>query len=378
MQYTRRTFIGAVAGTAWAPILGGAASRAAASEQMTFTPEKRKQIEGAWLDLLGPFPPETPKLQPEMKRIDDIQGIECRRVTFQSEPEDRIPAYLLVPRGARERRGPAIICVHPTTHGSGKRITIGLSGQKPDDPPFPPPHSRAYGLELARWGYVTLSIDLMCDGERIPPGLTHYDTREFYRRHPEWSAVGKNIWDMMRSVDFLLTLDFTDPSRIACLGHSLGGHTSLFAAAFDTRIAAAVCNGGVYSWRRDTDHWSRPERENAPPIEAYVYIRKFRPYVEDPAKPTPTDFDELMMLVAPRPLLLMQTEEELKTNDTVAKAARAAQVYRKFDAGDRITLFSYPGEHNYPPVAKRFSFSWLDRWLDHTPAVPTIWPDAAI
>ena len=84
------------------------------------------------------------------------------------------------------------------------------------------------------------------------------------------------------------------------------------------------------------------------------------------------------MLVAPRPLLLMQTEKELKTDDTVAKAARAAQVYRKFDAGDRITLFSYPGEHNYPPVAKRFSFSWLDRWLDHTPAVPTIWPETTI
>jgi len=40
-------------------------------------------------------------------------------------------------------------------------------------------------------------------------------------------------------------------------------------------------------------------------------------------------------------------------------------------------MFSFPGPHNYPPVAKRHSFNWFDRWLGHVPAVPTIWPGVA-
>ena len=353
--------------------------------------DRRRAIKGAWLDLLGPFPEDVPELNATMKRVDDIEGIECHYVTFQSAPDEgrskgqssgawlgRIPGLLLIPETARAKPGPAVVTIHPTTRGAGKRIAVGLCGRAPDDAPLPPPHTRAYGLELARWGYVTLSIDLMCDGERIPEGLPCYDTREFYDRHPGWSAVGKNIWDVMRAVDFLETLDVVDPSRIACCGHSLGGHSSLFAAAFDRRIATAVCNGGVYGWRRNEDHWSRPETDNPSPVASYIYIKKFRPYLEDLSRPVPVDFDGLMMLAAPRPLLIMQAEFEMERDDTVSKAARAAEVYRQLGAGDRITLFSYPGEHNYPPAAKRLSFSWLDRWLDHTPAVPTIWPRVAI
>jgi len=340
--------------------------------------ERRKEIERGWLDLLGPFPAEAPDLKPEMKRVEDIDGIECRYVTFQSEPDDRVPGYLLIPEAAKAKPSPVVVTVHPTTRGAGKRIAVGLSGRAPGDAPLPPPHTRAYGLELARWGYITLSIDLICDGERIPEGLPCYDTREFYRRHPGWSAVGKNTWDVMRAVDFLETLDFVDASRIACCGHSLGGHSSLFAAAFDQRITAAICNGGVYSWRRNEDHWSRPETVQSSPVTSYTYIKKFRPYLDDPERPTPGDFDGLMMMVAPRPLLIMQAEFEFERDDTVNKATRAAEVYRQLGAGDRIMMFDYPGDHNYPPDAKRLSFSWLDRWLHHTPAVPTIWPGVAI
>jgi len=289
-----------------------------------------------------------------------------------------VPGYLLITEAAKRKKGPAILCVHPTTAGSGKDIAVGLSGRAPGDPPLPPAESRAYGLELARWGYVTFSIDLMCDGERIPPGLKQYDTRAFYERHPEWSAVGKNTWDVMRAIDYLETLDFVDATRIACAGHSLGGHTSLFTAAFDSRIAAAVCNGGVYSWRRDKDHWARPDTETSQAVTSYVYIKKFRPYLEDRNRPVPADFDGLMMMVAPRPLLLMQTEDEFKQDGTVEKVTRAAEVYRKLGVGERITMFNYPGAHNYPPDAKRLSFAWLDRWLGHTPSIPTIWPGEAV
>ena len=340
---------------------------------------RRGEPRAKWLDMLGAFPTEIPPLDTRIKRVDDIQGIECLHVTFQCEagdvsedsPQDvkalrLVTGYLLVPEGAREKPGPAIVCIHSTTRGSGKSRIVGLSGNALTDPPDEPATSRAYGLELARWGYVTFSFDLICDGERIVSGSVQHDTSWFYRHHPEWSAVGKNLWDTMRSIDFLHTLDFIDKARIGCVGHSLGGHSTLFAAAFDDRIACAVPNGGVLSWDRPNDHWSR-KGDNKQGVGPYIYIPKFRPYVDDPAKPVPVDFEDLMMMAAPCPLLVQCTEDEAKRDDIIEKTARASEVYRNLGVGDRIALFTYPGPHNYPPVAKRFSFAWFDRWLNHTP-----------
>lgn len=372
---TRRGFLGACAVAGVALAAGGATGTG--EETVKTSDAQREGWLAEWLKLLGPFPETKPPLEPAMKRVGDIDGIECHYVTYQTEPGERVPGYLLVPESAKRAPGPAMFCLHPTTRGSGKRRTVGLSGAQPTDPPDPPETSRAYALELARWGYVTFTIDQVCDGERIPEGLPRYDTRAFYARHPEWSPVGKTIWDTMRGIDFLETLDFVDPSRIGCVGHSLGGHGTVFASAFDERIACGVANGGVLSWVRDTDHWSR-DPANRGAVSAYIYIRKFRPYVEDPLLPVPIDFGQLIKSVAPRPLLVMCTEQEAKRDSIVDTLADAGARYRSLGGGDRLALFTYPGAHNYPPDAKRFSFAWLDRWLDHTPAVPTIWPGTAV
>lgn len=383
MQIGRRALL--TGGIAGAGLFAAAAGQPKEPQSMQHAvahdlPGRLEGIRAAWLEMMGPFPPEKPALDVQMRRVDDIEGMECHHLSFQSEPGDRVPAYLLVPKGARPGPSPALVCPHPTSAGAGKSQCVGLTGKAPGDPPLPAERSRAYGLELARWGYVTISIDLFGDGERIPEGFTHYDSEPFYKRHPEWSLFGKNAWDCMRAVDVLETLDFVDRARIGCIGHSLGGHTTLCAAAFDGRIAAAISNCGELGWERNTDHWSRPQDPNKKrgPVEDYCYLPKFAPYIEDPERPIPCDFDGLMMLVAPRPLMLQGTEGEFENLGTVERVLRAQEVYHALGAGDRIGMFSFPGEHNFPPGAKRFGFAWLDRWLGHTPALPTIWPGQAV
>lgn len=358
-----------------------------------------------------------------MKEVAHERGVTRYHVSFQAEPDDRVTAWLLVPDSARGKRTPAIICIHSTTFGSGKDSTVGLAGRRPVDPPSDPELGRAYGLTLAQHGYVTLSIDLLTDGERIEPGAKIMDTRGFYLRHPEWSIVGKNTWDIMRSVDFLQTLDFVDGSQIGSFGWSLGGQTVLFAAAFEPRLVATITNGGVLDWHRKTNSWGRPDDlQNSPEIERrfgfkpnsgpYIFIKKFRPYIADQTKPIPVDFDSLMMMVAPRPLLIISTEWEFYSHKVLPKCLEASKVYlnwrdaeglpsviaarqarRGYDktleyykfnykipaermpgmlseigAGDCFNWFSFPGGHSYPPVARRFSFAWFDRWLGHVPA----------
>ena len=432
--------------TRTAPALAGAAllgPAAAAASPAPATapavgdawPERRRRIERAWLDLLGDFPPAVPPLDPVVKQVAHEGGITRYHVSFQSEADDRVTAWLLVPDSARSGRTPAIIHVHSTTWGAGKDSTAGLAGRRREDPPSDPALGRASGLELARHGYVSLCIDLLTDGERIKPGERVMDTRGFYLKHPEWSIVGKNTWDIRRSVDFLQTLDFVDGAQIGIIGWSLGGHTALFAAAFEPRLTATISNGGVLDWHRRSESWSRrpedgwtPWKEGDPPRNnpelerrfgfktnsgPYIYIKRFRPYIDDPAKPVPVDFAELMMLVAPRPLLIISSEWEFQSHAILPKCLEAAQVYvhwkdapglpsvvearrrrpgyartrayyehnnrikeprlladlARVGAGDCFSWFSFPGGHAYPLVARQLTAAWYDRWLGlHQPA----------
>lgn len=391
-------------------------------------------IERRWLDLLGDFPTEVPDLRVEMKEVEQKDGITRYHVSFQAEEDDRVTAWLLVPDAARNKPTPAIICLHSTTWGSGKDQVIGLSGKRPVDPPPDPQAGRHYGLTLAQHGFVTLSIDALTDGERIEPKRRVMDTRGFYWKHPDWSIVGKMVWDCMRSVDFLQTLDFVTSEQIGVTGLSMGGHYALFAAAFEPRITAAVPNGGVLDWYRHASSWSRVPRDNnwrpweegvdAPTNSLklekrfgfktnsgpYIYIKKFRPYIDDPTRPLPVDFGDLMAMVAPRPLLIISTEQEFYRHKFFEKATQALDVYvnwqdaeglpsvlkarqkrlgfaetleyydtqhnisesriteqfGEFGAGDCFSWFSFAGGHGLPGVARRMCFAWFDRWLGRT------------
>ncbi len=399
-------------------------------------PEQREKIKQAWLGLLGDFPTAIPDLQPETKEVSHEEGITRYHVSFQTEDDDRVTGYLLVPDTAKDQPTPAIICIHSTTWGAGKDSTTGLAGRRPQDPPTDSRTGRAYGLDLARYGYVTLSIDLLTDGERVRPDERILDTRGFYKRNPEWSIVGKNTWDIMRSVDFLHTLDFVDKPHIGIIGWSLGGHTAIIGAAFDPRITACVSNGGVLQWGRKTRAWaniaksSEPwkkgdEPTNSPEIQRrfgfdepsnsgpYIYIKNFRQYIDDQSIPLPVRFETIMMMVAPRPLLLISSEQEFYRHNILSTSLDIAKFYsdwedveglpsafearqqrsgyeetleyyqfnykwptKKIDdslrglgAGDAFTWFSFPGGHSFPPVARRMTFAWFDRWFGFDPPV---------
>ena len=397
-------------------------------------PARRKQIERAWLDLLGDFPTEVPDLKSELKEVAKQNGITRYHVSFQAEADDRVTAWLLVPDSARAKPAPAIICIHSATWGAGKNSTAGLSGRRLQDPPTPREGGRANGLLLAEHGYVTLCVDLLTDGERIKPDERVMDTRGFYLKHPEWSIIGKNCWDVSRSIDFLQTLDFVDGKQIGVTGWSLGGHQSIFCAAFEPRITATVSNGGVLDWHRHSEAWSRKptswtpwkkgdSETNSPELQRrfgfkentnsgpYIYIKKFRPWIDDQSLPLTTDFDELMMLVAPRPQLIISSEWEFYGHKSMPKLLDAMKVYvgwqdapglpsvvearkertgydktlayyefnyghkaekipgmlKQINAGDCFSWFSFPGGHNFPTVAQNYTFAWFDRWLGHEP-----------
>ena len=122
-----------------------------------------------------------------------------------------------------------MLCPHPTDDRIGHKVVVGWGGRA----------NRAYASELAQAGFVTLAPAY--------PLLADY--------RPDWRALGyqsgtmKAIWDNMRGLDLLAEQPFVAGSSFASIGHSLGGHNSIYTAAFDPRIAVVVSSCGLDSYQ---------------------------------------------------------------------------------------------------------------------------------
>ena len=67
------------------------------------------------------------------------------------------------------------------------------------------------------------------------------------------SGTMKGIHDHVRGIDLLVALPQVDPGHIGAIGHSLGGHNSLFVAMFDPRVKAVVTSRGFNAFAKDKD-----------------------------------------------------------------------------------------------------------------------------
>jgi dienelactone hydrolase len=317
-------------------------------------PAERARIEAAVKNLLGPFPQKIPALA-----VTEGEPIDCgdyirRKVSFQVESDDRMPAWLLVPKARRDEASPAVICMYGTTSGAGKDTTVGLSGAKPGTPPQ---RNRAFAIDMVQAGFVALAPDWLRDGERLPPSGRPYDTTDFYKRHPDWSCVGKDVWDTMRAVDYLQTLPFVDAQRIGMVGHSYGGHTTIFAAALEPRIRVVFSSGPVSDFLHHGMHWAVDRGGGASQS-----LPGLRAFVLDQTKPVPVTFYEWTSLIAPRPLWVQQAVGERRPMEEENHAAVAA-VYRALGVPDRVKYMWQAGDHDFPPEARRAAVEWFTHWF---------------
>ena len=306
----------------------------------------RREISRVILEFLGPFPTDPPALRSTVLHSERLADHIRRRVVYTGEDKELIPAYLLIPLGVTTPRS-AVICQHQTVY-QGKEEPVGIQGKA----------ELAHALELVRRGYVTLAPDCICFGERKSPNSGHYgDAVTFYRRHPDWSIMGKIVWDVGRAIDFLESLPLVDPARIGSIGHSHGAYGTLFSAAFDDRIRVAVASCGFTALRSD------------PTPERWSHLTALIPRIGfylDRIEDLPFDFHHVLALAAPRPLLITAALDDriFPRGDSVREvAARVREVYALLGASDAFDVYLFPGDHNFPLESRDRALAWIDRWI---------------
>jgi acetyl esterase/lipase len=300
---------------------------------------RREHILANMQRVMGPLPDAARKVPLDVQVTEEVKAEKYvrRKLTFAVEKGDRLPAYLFLPR---ERKGklPAVLCLHPTSREFGKDVVAGIGG-KPD---------RHYAVHLAERGYVTLAPDYLNMGE--------YKFDAYANGYA--SATMKGIWNHMRCVDLLQALPEVDPERIGALGHSLGGHNSMFVAAFDPRIQCVVSNCGFCSFptymKGDLKGWSHDG-----------YMPRLRTVFELKPEKVPFDFPEVVAALAPRAFLASAPVKDHNFDVQGAKdcVVAARPVYELLGAKEKLAA-NYPDcDHNFPDDVRRVAYEWMDQWL---------------
>lgn len=301
---------------------------------------RRDHILGHLQEVMGPLPGANRRVPLDVRIVEtlDEPAYVRTKVSFASEPGDRVPAWLLVPKRLNGK-APAMLCLHQTVK-IGKDEPVGLGGK---------PNLR-YAKELAERGFVTLAPDYPNFGEHMVDAYALGYA----------SASMKAIWDNMRAVDLLTTLEDVDPERIGVIGHSLGGHNAIFTSLFEPRLKAVVASCGFNSFpfyfKGKIAGWSH--KGYMPRLE--------RVYDLDLAK-VPFDFPELIGALAPRGFFtnspLHDANFEVEGVRVCIEAAKP--VYELYGASDRLQAVHPEAEHDFPAEVRERAYRFLDRILIH-------------
>ncbi|PYV44429.1 MAG: hypothetical protein DMG06_06535, partial [Acidobacteria bacterium] len=245
---------------------------------------------------------------------------QIEKLEFLSEPGIYIPAWVLIPDQRAADRS-AIIYV-----SESGRDTDGLE----------------FGVleRLTQTGNLVIAPDVRGIGETRPPhpddgglGLyRHLDDAETTMQYMAWeineSLFGMRVQDVVRSVDYALSRPDVDRAAVRMIGKGMGALWVLFAAALDTRISQAICEGGLLSYRTLTS--------------SDRYLHGADIFIPDILK----DFDlpQVAAAVADRRLAIFAPVDAMKSavDESTARQAyyRTAEAYRDRGRPDNFVVTS--------------------------------------
>jgi dienelactone hydrolase len=303
--------------------------------------------------------PRVP-LAAQVQELPATNGILQFHFSFATDASNRVPGILMESTNFPGRR-PVVIALHGT--GGSKASMFSLCHK------------------LAEAGFIAVAIDGRYHGER-KTGKGHADYDDAIVR--AWHGSGEHpfyydtVWDVMRLVDYLATRDDVDANRTGLIGISKGGIETYLAAAVDPRIAVAVPCIGVESfrWALDNNDWQGRigtiqnafdtiAKENGVTMPDSAFVQKFYDRVV-PGIYSEFDGPQMLTLIAPRPLLVINSDSDNHTPlPGVIECTNAAQkIYAADLATDRFAVIIQKNTgHQVKPESERAAIEWFVKWL---------------
>jgi hypothetical protein len=278
---------------------------------------------------LWPAPAKTPIKAAIFGKVDRGDHI-VEKVYFESYPGFYVTGNLYRPKNVTGK-APAVLCPHGHwTYGR-------LENQQLNSGP-------ARAASFARQGYVAFSYDMVGynDSAAISHRFAAGHRENIVDREALWSVnlLGLQLWNSIRSVDFLLTLPEVDPERIACTGESGGGTQTFLLAAVDERVRLSA------------------------PVNMVSFLMQGGSVCENaPNLRIDTNNVEIASLMAPRPMMLVSATGDWTRNMLTSEYPAVRGVYKLFDAEDKLTAIQIDAPHNYNQPSREAVYGWFAHWF---------------
>ncbi|MBP7143001.1 MAG: acetylxylan esterase [Opitutaceae bacterium] len=283
---------------------------------------------------LKPFPRRTP-LNPVRgsKRIHD--GYTVENVAFESVPGYFVCGNLYRPSAPGGGGSPVVLSLH----GHGKAIATEDDYARQGR--FTP-WMQARCATLARLGAVVLSIEMVGYGESIDQVTQEVHKRPF--------SLTLQTWNAMRALDFLLSLEGVDGSRVAVSGESGGGTQTILLTALDPRVtlSAPVVMVSSYFFGGCPCESGLPIHRNADHFASNVFIAG---------------------MAAPRPMLLVSDGDDWTKFTAVSEFPFLRHIYGLLGARDEVENVHLPTEkHDYGPSKRAAFYDFVSKHFGLNPA----------
>lgn len=302
---------------------------------------RRKNVLENLQAVMGALPDRSELAAPKVEVLKETvleNGLVRKHVRFESEPKDWVTAFLITKQKSDLAKYPAMLCLHQTIP-IGKEEPAGLGGSR----------NLHYGIELAQRGYVVLIPDYPSFGEYT------YD----FAANSKWKSGSlKAIWNNMRGIDVLQGLPEVDGDRIGVIGHSLGGHNSIFTAVFDERIKVVVTSCGFTRFHKyysgNLKGWTSPRY--MPVIDTV--------YQSNPDR-VPFDFPELLAAIAPRAFFTSSPlhDGNFDCEGVRETIAESEKIFRLHGVPENVRAIYPDSQHDFPVAAREEAYQFIDRHL---------------
>lgn len=287
--------------------------------------EYRKELKNRILISTGlqPLPAKT-ALHSRIFDKTEHPDYTVAKVLFESYPGFYVTGNLYCPIG---QPGPHPAILNPHGHWANGRMENSELNSGP-----------GRCISFARQGYVIFSYDMV--GYQDSKQISH----EFANspKHELWgiNLMGLQLWNSIRSLDFLHSLPDVDTLRIACTGESGGGTQTFMLTAIDERIKVAApvnmvsahFQGGCLC-------------ENAPGLRLHNFNV------------------EIAAMAAPRHLLLIATKQDWTDNNPTVEFPMIRSIYRLYGAEENVQCVQFDYPHNYNKDSREAVYDWFGRWL---------------
>ncbi len=309
--------------------------------RLTFRATSRKQAE-AWqkklraklIELLGPLPASSPSLHAQTLEVREFPDYRREKFLFESSPGLDVLGYLLTPKSAKAPYA-TMVCV--PGHGRGVDDIVGVD-DKGADRTDKSGYQHDFAIQAVESGMAAVAIEPIAFGCRRD-AITRKKGLGNSACQPVAGAalllgqtmIGWRVHDVMRTIDWIETRKELDGARVGCMGISGGGTITLFSAALEPRIKAAMVSGYLNTFRDSIFSLSHC-------IDNYV-----------PGILNWAEQYDIAGLIAPKPLYAESGERDpiFPIEASRASFAHVKKVYEVLGAGDNAAHETFDDVHTF-------------------------------